>query len=388
VRAQIPVDIFDCTYLTVPATTLLLVFMKNKYKRSQPFVTLKLVVSALLASISLLLGQIRPVHSFALHIQWNVHELRLNNNLLSRNTRHSSRIRCYPCCGSVCLKYNMGVKRSSRIWNDIRDTEDSFDDYNSEEEEEGADIYEDEATNDDDEYDEDLLEFDKYQVGEASPTLSKNDRRNPPSIPMYDDESSSDFLLPKDSQLQLQIQQQQKQIDLLMEMIKGSSQPQNQASGQSPARMQSQPPMTKTDTFSKEDQEQEQQQEEEETLPPPLPGMFEDEGEEELLDTSSMNHPHPTQSSHSTTPMPFYSPSGAVPLAPLKAMLFIDGTWLYYSLYRRKEEFDPIVKKFGKGWQFRYRFDWNALPRIICEQIVGQQMNLVSNVLGLCARNV
>jgi hypothetical protein len=60
-------------------------------------------------------------------------------------------------------------------------------------------------------------------------------------------------------------------------------------------------------------------------------------------------------------------------LAPLKAMFFIDGTWLYYSLHRRNEERDPIVKKFGKGWQYRYKFNWGALPGIVCEELVKQQ---------------
>ena len=59
-------------------------------------------------------------------------------------------------------------------------------------------------------------------------------------------------------------------------------------------------------------------------------------------------------------------------------MIFIDGTWLYYSLHRRREQEDPIVQKFGKGWQYRYRFDWSALPRIICEQLAGQESNMVS----------
>jgi hypothetical protein len=43
---------------------------------------------------------------------------------------------------------------------------------------------------------------------------------------------------------------------------------------------------------------------------------------------------------------------------PLKAMLFIDGTWLYYSLNTRNPKTDAIVSKFGKGWQNNYKVDW------------------------------
>jgi hypothetical protein len=358
--------------------------MKNKYNRSKPFVTLELVATVL-ASILLLLGQIRLVHSFAFKIRCNLHELGVHH---FSNRIRSGIISGDPCRigdagvgagGSnrrCCCINKMGFERSSRIWSSILSEDDSFDDYNSEE-----DIYDKVTT--DDEYDEDLLEFEKYQVGEVSPTLSKNDSSNlpppPPPMPMYDDERSSAYLLPKDSQLQLQIQQQQKQIDLLMEMIKGSSQGPMKATTSGQSSVVIDPRITKTENVSLQ---------EEETLPPPLPGMFDDEGEDELLDTTNnvlqhqqqqQQNPNIKQSSYST-PLSFYSPSGVVPLAPLKAMLFIDGTWLYYSLYRRKEEFDPIVKKFGKGWQYRYRFDWNALPRIICEQIVGQQMNLVSRI--------
>jgi len=359
--------------VTIPATTTsTLFFMKNKKYNKSHFVTLKLLVSALVSI--LLLEQIILVHPFALNIRCNSlhHQLRRFDNNSSRIRRTT---RSFPCRGDCTNNNNynhkMGFEKSSSLlWNvALSDSEEeSFDDYNPK-----GDIYDDDDDDVDidvndtvDEYDDDALEFEKYQVGEASPTLQKkNDSRNlpppPPSMNMYDDRPSA-YLLPRDSQLQLQIQQQQKQIDMLMNMIKGSSQPPIQASEKSRVMMRP----------GKESVKVPQVEDEEDMLPPPLPGMFDDDGEDELLDTTSQ---HPAHSSYST-PAPFYSSSGVVPLAPLKAMLFIDGTWLYYSLYRRKEEFDPIVKKFGKGWQYRYRFDWNALPRIVCEQIVGQQMNL------------
>jgi hypothetical protein len=45
-------------------------------------------------------------------------------------------------------------------------------------------------------------------------------------------------------------------------------------------------------------------------------------------------------------------------VAPLKAMLFIDGTWLYYSLNTRNPKRDVIIAKFGMGWQNNYKVDW------------------------------
>jgi hypothetical protein len=59
---------------------------------------------------------------------------------------------------------------------------------------------------------------------------------------------------------------------------------------------------------------------------------------------------------------PFTSTSatkqGTMNLAPLKAMLFIDGTWLYYSLNTRNPNRDVITAKFGMGWQNNYKVDW------------------------------
>jgi hypothetical protein len=46
-------------------------------------------------------------------------------------------------------------------------------------------------------------------------------------------------------------------------------------------------------------------------------------------------------------------------------MLFIDGTWLYYSLHERKENQCPIIRKFGRGWQKYYKFDWYVLSALL-----------------------
>jgi len=83
-------------------------------------------------------------------------------------------------------------------------------------------------------------------------------------------------------------------------------------------------------------------------------------------DLSLTGKPLSSSSSSSTT---------TVNVAPLRAMLFIDGTWLYYSLHQRSERDCPIIKKYGVGWQNRYRFEWSALPRVVCEQLQLQQMD-------------
>jgi hypothetical protein len=58
---------------------------------------------------------------------------------------------------------------------------------------------------------------------------------------------------------------------------------------------------------------------------------------------------------------------------PLKVMLFIDGTWLYYSLHEREDEWCPIQQRYGKGWQFKSNFDWSRLPRVICQALLDQE---------------
>jgi hypothetical protein len=66
-------------------------------------------------------------------------------------------------------------------------------------------------------------------------------------------------------------------------------------------------------------------------------------------------------------------------VTPLKVMFFIDGTWLYYSLHARKEDRCTVSRQFGKGWQANYKVDWQALPRLICDEIEKQRGGKVSN---------
>ena len=123
---------------------------------------------------------------------------------------------------------------------------------------------------------------------------------------------SSDSKQPNDANILAEtkrmIEQQQQQIDLLMKLVN------NQGRQQMPPR-----PVSSTNLYEKDDDD---------------------------LRASPL-----FSSTSSTRQKPNIVP-------PLKAMLFIDGTWLYYSLNTRNPKHDAIVSKFGKGWQNNYRVDW------------------------------
>jgi len=89
-----------------------------------------------------------------------------------------------------------------------------------------------------------------------------------------------------------------------------------------------------------------------------------------VMKTSSIPQPSPT--SEISNPFTSSSTERSYGVEPLKAMLFIDGTWLYYSLFTRNEQFCPIIRRFGRYWYHYYYVDWNALPRSICQQLQRQ----------------
>ena len=63
------------------------------------------------------------------------------------------------------------------------------------------------------------------------------------------------------------------------------------------------------------------------------------------------------------------TPPEAENVAPLRAMLFIDGTNLYYSTFGRHQ---VIGRKFGNDWPNTHKIDWNEWPRVICEALQKQ----------------
>lgn len=137
------------------------------------------------------------------------------------------------------------------------------------------------------------------------------------SLPNPKDESPVDGDVDRQQQIEQMLRQQQQQIDLLMELVKHQGQQQ---------------------------------------LPP-------------QSDHTPRKHRGTSTSAIAAKPKN---------VTPLKAMLFIDGTWLYYSLNTRNPMRDAVIPKFGMGWQNNYKVDWQALPRLICTQIEKQRNSTTS----------
>lgn len=60
-----------------------------------------------------------------------------------------------------------------------------------------------------------------------------------------------------------------------------------------------------------------------------------------------------------------------IPQTPLKIMVFIDGTWLYYSLIQGRDNC-PVKRKFGTRWSTAFSVDWNKLLQVIESNIATQ----------------
>ena len=59
-------------------------------------------------------------------------------------------------------------------------------------------------------------------------------------------------------------------------------------------------------------------------------------------------------------------------------MLFIDGTWLYYSIHERPKKACPIIQHYGSSnrpWQSTHRVDWTAIPKLLAECLGQQSVN-------------
>ena len=42
-------------------------------------------------------------------------------------------------------------------------------------------------------------------------------------------------------------------------------------------------------------------------------------------------------------------------------MIFVDGTWLYYSLFSRGRMRCPIIKQYGMGWVQQHSVAWREV---------------------------
>ena len=53
---------------------------------------------------------------------------------------------------------------------------------------------------------------------------------------------------------------------------------------------------------------------------------------------------------------------------PVKVMVFIDGTWLYYSIHGRRLGC-PVTEMYGKGWELSHGFAFDRLPYLISHHL-------------------
>ncbi|KAL3921422.1 MAG: hypothetical protein SGPRY_004910, partial [Prymnesium sp.] len=59
---------------------------------------------------------------------------------------------------------------------------------------------------------------------------------------------------------------------------------------------------------------------------------------------------------------------------PVRTMIFIDGTWLYYSLYEGRPGC-PLRKKFGSDWKYSHRVAFEQLPAMIAKSVHQQLLD-------------
>ena len=92
---------------------------------------------------------------------------------------------------------------------------------------------------------------------------------------------------------------------------------------------------------------------------------------EQLFSSKNINTPTDvgpgSPQSFDASPLPL-QPAGNV--SPLKVMVFIDGTWLYYSIYGRSFNRDVISQKLGKDWKNGSTPDWSSLPALSCQALL------------------
>ena len=52
----------------------------------------------------------------------------------------------------------------------------------------------------------------------------------------------------------------------------------------------------------------------------------------------------------------------------MKVMVFIDGSWLYYSFHGRRPNC-PVTSAYGRGWEYGHSFDYDRLPQLISHYV-------------------
>ena len=62
-------------------------------------------------------------------------------------------------------------------------------------------------------------------------------------------------------------------------------------------------------------------------------------------------------------------------LVPTKVMVFIDGSWLYYTLFERGRRC-PIVQRYGAGWYHSHHVDWTGITQLISDHISAELLRM------------
>ncbi|KAG7346497.1 NYN domain containing protein [Nitzschia inconspicua] len=80
---------------------------------------------------------------------------------------------------------------------------------------------------------------------------------------------------------------------------------------------------------------------------------------------------------------PYVQPMAAATLTPLKVMIFIDGTWLYYQIYERTMYRDIMSQKLGsKDWKTWHEIDWPRLPMVACQALLKDKKSSWSAIMA------
>jgi len=68
---------------------------------------------------------------------------------------------------------------------------------------------------------------------------------------------------------------------------------------------------------------------------------------------------------------------------PLRAMIFVDGTWLYYTMYTRPLDRCKIKQTYGENWEDHVYINWAVLPRIIARAIEREMRETIQGKASL-----
>ncbi len=98
---------------------------------------------------------------------------------------------------------------------------------------------------------------------------------------------------------------------------------------------------------------------------------------EEIFSDTNTNRSPP---SFDPSPLPVQN---AANVTPLKVMIFIDGTWLYYSMYGREGKRDIISQILGSNWRNEAVPDWNSLPAVACQALLRDPKSKWSSIAPL-----